>query len=91
MSRDFRELLFNIAEDLNGEDLKNMKFLCANEIPRGRLDAIDTSLELFDALVQHGLLSEHDSSYLDELLASLKHCEDLRNQLKTFHGKETQK
>ena len=63
-----RRLLIGIANELTTDDLRNLKFLCA-DIPNGRREQIVKAVDFLEELESRALLSEGNYEYLGKLLA----------------------
>ena len=48
----YRSLLLELSNSLTTADLQELKFLCGDVIPAGRLERINRGFELFGALEQ---------------------------------------
>ena len=67
-------------------DLQELKFLCGDVIPAGRLERINRGFELFGALEQLNILSEENRDFLASKLIAINR-NDLRNKLLGIQGK----
>ena len=54
----FRSLLLELSNSLTADELKQLKFLCGDVLPKGRLDSIQKGFELFEALEHLNKLSD---------------------------------
>ncbi|KAJ0005629.1 hypothetical protein NQD34_015523 [Periophthalmus magnuspinnatus] len=67
----YRKLLYNLSEDITDEDLRNIKFLLNQNLPRRKLDESVTTLELFMEMEHMDLLSEFNLDLLQEIFQSV--------------------
>jgi hypothetical protein len=67
---DFRELLINLEDDMSNEDRKKFVFMLSNDIPRRKRD--EPLVEIFTILIDRGLISQTDCSYLIDRFDRLK-------------------
>ena len=82
----YRSLLLELSNNLTTADLHELKFLCGDVIPAGRLEKITRGFELFGALEQLNMLSEENRDFLASKLIAVKRS-DLRNKLLGIQGK----
>lgn len=61
---DFRMFLVKLSFKMSDEDRKIFVFLLGDDIPRSMKDAL--LVDIFDKLIDRGLISEEDGSYLEE-------------------------
>lgn len=76
----YRSLLLELSNSLTTENLQELKFLCADVIPAGRLDRITQGIGLFGAMEQLNMLSEENRDFLASKLIAVNR-NDLRNKL----------
>lgn len=69
----YRLSLKHLADKLSHCDLESMKHLCKEWIPKGQLEKVDHTLDLFLALEDHGKLCKDDVSVLEDLLTEKSH------------------
>ncbi|CAL8368791.1 unnamed protein product [Boreogadus saida] len=70
---DYREMLYNLYEDVIEKNLKKMKYLLGNNgVGRGQIELCTTALDVFSLMEDSGLLSRQR---LDKLQAILKECD----------------
>ena len=81
----FRSLLLQLSNSLTRKELQELKFLCGDVVPRGRLETINHGFELFEALEHLNKLSVRDRDFLASKLIAVKRT-DLRNQLLEIEG-----
>lgn len=67
----FRTQLFGISNQLTTADVKNLKFLCTDLLPRREVEGIESAFELFTALQDIGELAPDNLGFLEELLKTL--------------------
>ena len=76
----FGEELVSISKALKGDDLKHMKFIMGEHLPNGNLQSVKLPIELFELMIQHGMLSETNLAPLAQLLTDVKR-KDLSSKL----------
>ena len=81
----FRSLLLELSNSLTANELGQLKFLCGDVLPKGRLDSIKEGFELFEALEHLNKLSEKKRDFLASKLSALNRV-DLRNKLLGTQG-----
>ena len=81
----FRELLLQLSNSLTANELEELKFLCGDVLPRGRLDSIKQGFELFQALEHLNKLSLEKRDFLASKLSALDRV-DLSNKLLGTEG-----
>ena len=81
----FRSLLLQLSNSLTRKELQELKFLCGDVVPRGRLETINHGFELFEALEHLNKLSVRDRDFLASKLIAVNRT-DLRNQLLEIEG-----
>ncbi|CAL8314257.1 unnamed protein product [Gadus morhua 'NCC'] len=70
---DYREMLYNLYEDVIEKNLKKMKYLLGdNGVGRGQIELCTTALDVFSLMEDSGLLSRQR---LDKLQEILKECD----------------
>ena len=82
----YRSLLLELSNNLTTADLQELKFLCGEVIPAGRLERINRGFELFGVLEQLNILSEENRDFLASKLIAINR-NDLRNKLLGIQGK----
>ena len=82
----YRTLLLELSNSLTTESLQELKFLCADVIPAGRLERITQGIELFGAMEELNMLSEENRDFLASKLIAVDR-NDLRNKLLGIQGK----
>ena len=81
----YRSLLLELSNSLSIADLQDLKFLCGDVIPAGRLERIAQGIELFGAMEQFDVLSEENRDFLASALIAVNR-NDLRNKLLGIQG-----
>ncbi|XP_072129290.1 FAS-associated death domain protein isoform X1 [Mobula birostris] len=79
----FKVLLSDISQNLTGENLETLKFLCKDDIGKRRLETLVSGIQLFQVLEELSLLSQEDTSFLGQLLKSIKRP-DLEKKLSDY-------
>ncbi|XP_075036228.1 caspase-8-like [Mixophyes fleayi] len=82
--------LFNIIKQLETSEISEMYFLCKDLIPQRSQDDRKEGTELFNKLQEMGVLSNEDTSLIEELLYCLKRHDLLKKHfkvVKTMQGK----
>ncbi|XP_073329680.1 caspase-8 [Pagrus major] len=67
----YRKLLYNLSEDLTADDLKDMKFLLNEKLPRRKLEDHVTTLEVFLEMEHNDLINETDLELLETLIQQI--------------------
>ncbi|XP_044526575.1 caspase-8-like [Gracilinanus agilis] len=80
---DFHTLLYDIAEEIDSDDLASLKFLCLDLIPLKKQNHIKDALVLFQTLEEKGLLEEDNLFFLKELLFRINRIDLLNDPLNT--------
>ncbi|CAO2615912.1 Casp8 [Lemmus lemmus] len=78
---DFRSFLYNIAEQLDSNEVAALKFLCLDYIPPKKQEPINDALMLFQELQDKEMLEEGNLSFLKELLFLIFRLDLLTNVL----------
>ncbi|KAJ8377708.1 hypothetical protein AAFF_G00254420 [Aldrovandia affinis] len=85
-----RKLLFNLSENIDADDLKSIKFLLQNKLPRRKLEDNITMLNLLLEMEKMDLLSITNLETLEEVIRPV--CPSLRRRiilnLKSSQSKE---
>lgn len=66
----FQSLLIELSTKLDKKDLDVIKFSCRQIIPAGRLEEVDTPLQLWVLLSERAYLSRENTQFLIELIES---------------------
>ncbi|XP_033909071.3 protein FADD [Acipenser ruthenus] len=80
---EFLGLLYQISGSLDSENLKNLKFLCGDDIRKKELENISSGTDLFKNLMEKGKISIDNTDFLRLLLTKIKR-EDLLEKLDNF-------
>ncbi|KAK6472545.1 FAS-associated death domain protein [Huso huso] len=80
---EFLGLLYQISGSLDSENLKNLKFLCGDDIRKKELENISSGTDLFKNLMEKGKISIDNTGFLRLLLTKIKR-EDLLEKLDNF-------
>ena len=64
----FNRFLLEIADEITNDQFDMMKFLCEDDLPKGRLDSIENPREFLNFLRIRGKIGPDDVSYLVSLL-----------------------
>ncbi|NXO51829.1 CASP8 protein, partial [Aramus guarauna] len=67
----YRYLLFQLSEDISEDELKSFKFLLGTELPKCRLNAKTTMLDVFTEMEKKGILGEDNLNILKSLCAEI--------------------
>ena len=81
----FRSLLLQLSNSLTRKELKELKSLCRDVVPRDKLKKINHGFGLFEALEHLNKLSVRDRDFLASKLIAVNRT-DLRNQLIGIEG-----
>ena len=65
---DFRTFLLRISDHITEEKLKQLKYLCSDDIPEGDLEKISSPLDLFRDLERRQMIRIDNLSFLKKLL-----------------------
>jgi len=68
---EFNRLLLEIADEITEDQLDKMKFLCEDDLLKGRLDSIKNQREFLNFLRIRGKIGPDDVSYLVSLLEDI--------------------
>ena len=64
----YRKMLAEVSEGVRDHELKAMKFICKDFIPKRKQEEIKSALHLWEALEERELLGVHNTRFLRELL-----------------------
>ncbi|XP_061696925.1 caspase-8 isoform X2 [Syngnathoides biaculeatus] len=78
----FRKLLYDLSVDITTENLKAMKFLLREKIPRRKLEQCQTTLELFLEMEHMDLLRNTNMGLLEDIIKSV--CPVLKKKIVKF-------
>uniref|UniRef100_H2V632 Caspase-8 n=1 Tax=Takifugu rubripes TaxID=31033 RepID=H2V632_TAKRU len=79
----YRKLLYSLSEELTADDLKDIKFLLNNKLPRGKLEEV-TTLEVFMELEHRALISDTDLGFLESIIQPV--CPVLLEKINQFNA-----
>lgn len=79
----YRTFLLRISEHITDEKLKQLKYLCSDDIPEGDLEKISSPLELFRDLERRKMIGIDNLSFLQKLLADVT-CFQLATKVDDF-------
>lgn len=65
---EFRKVLGRINDGLGNENVRDLKNLCYDNIPERKREEIDSGIQLFNVLIEKGLISSEKPQFLCELL-----------------------
>ena len=80
----FREMLIDISKGLPTKDLETLKFYCADFIPLGRREDIETAVQLWEAIMENGRMSSSDTTFLQELMEKVVWRHDLLDRVRLY-------
>ncbi|XP_029981476.1 caspase-8 [Sphaeramia orbicularis] len=75
----YRKLLYNLSESLTEEDLRNIKFLLKDDLPRRKLEENVTTLEVFMEMEHQDLLGDTNLDLLQRIIESV--CPMLKEKI----------
>ncbi|XP_034417178.1 caspase-8 isoform X3 [Cyclopterus lumpus] len=78
----YRTLLYNLSEEINDAELKDVKFLLNNYLPRRKLDENVSTLELFLEMEHMELISDNNLNLLETIFQSV--CPMLNVKISQF-------
>ncbi|XP_069716892.1 caspase-8 isoform X4 [Phaenicophaeus curvirostris] len=81
----YRQLLYRIAEDLAPEDVKNVKFLLQEQIPKKKLQDNASMLEVLLEMERNGLIKENDLAVLKDILKRFR--ADVKKKIDIYEEK----
>ncbi|KFO75346.1 Caspase-8, partial [Cuculus canorus] len=81
----YRQLLYGIAEDLTPEDVKNVKFLLQEQIPKNKLQNNASMLKVLLEMEKNGIINENDLAVLKDILKRLR--ADVKKKIDTYEEK----
>ncbi|XP_051885145.1 protein FADD [Pristis pectinata] len=80
----FNVLLNDISQNLSQDNLSSLKFLCRDHIGKRKQETLGSGIQLFQMLGELSLFSREDTTFLGQLLRSIKRP-DLEARLSAFH------
>ncbi|CAH3014178.1 unnamed protein product [Porites evermanni] len=85
---EYRRLLLDINKKINANELKDMGYLCSDDLPKGtKWDNFDNALALFDVLERANRLGIDNTQILRGMLENLPKKQQLVNKVKEFENK----
>ena len=81
----FKSLLLQLSDSLSRKELRELKFLCEDVLPRYELERINDGLKLFEALENRNMLSEGNRDFLASILIAVNRT-DLGRKLLEAEG-----
>ena len=85
---EYRRLLLDINKKINANELKDMGYLCSDDLPKGtKWDNFDDALALFDVLERANRLGIDNTQILRGMLENLPKKQQLVNKVKDFENK----
>ncbi|XP_075567666.1 caspase-8-like [Pelecanus crispus] len=85
----YRQLLYEIAEDLTQEDVKRVKFLLQKHIPRKKLQDNASMLKVSLEMERNGIIKEDDLAMLKDILKGFR--DDVNKKIYTYEEKKKEK
>uniref|UniRef100_A0A8B9V7V7 FAS-associated death domain protein n=1 Tax=Anas zonorhyncha TaxID=75864 RepID=A0A8B9V7V7_9AVES len=79
----FLTLLHSFSSSLSAAELRELKFLCRDNIGKRKLESVQSGTELFNFLLEQQVISSHDVDFLKTMLKAIKR-EDLVTRLEHF-------
>ncbi|KAM6421518.1 caspase-8-like isoform 1-T2 [Rhynochetos jubatus] len=81
----YRQLLYEIAEDLTAGDVKNVKFLLRKKIPKNKLQSDASMLKVLMEMERNAIIKEDDLSMLKDILKQVR--ADVKKKIDTYEEK----
>ncbi|NXC42811.1 CASP8 protein, partial [Penelope pileata] len=82
----YRQLLYEIAEDLTAEDVNSVKFLLQKQIPRKKLQDNASMLKILVEMGRNGIIKEDDLTILKDILKRFR--PDLKKKIDAYEEKK---
>lgn len=82
-SNNYRTFLLRISDHITDEKLRQLKYLCSDDIPEGDLEKINCPLDLIRDLQRRGKIEINNLSFLQQLLSDVM-CVQLANKVGDF-------
>ncbi|KAM9287040.1 caspase-8 isoform 3-T4 [Morus bassanus] len=82
----YRQLLYGIAEDLTPEDVKCVKFLLQNQIPKNRLQDNASMLKVLLEMERKRIITEDNLATLKDVLKRFR--ADIKKKIDTYEEKK---
>ena len=67
----FRKVLLQISNQLSGQDLHYIKFMCEDDVPRSKMERVRSGTDLFNMLEERGKLSSKNLGFLVQVLIAV--------------------
>ncbi|XP_008494157.2 caspase-8 isoform X1 [Calypte anna] len=83
---EYRKLLYGIAENMHPDDVKSMKFLLQEEIPKSKLQDDASMLKVFLEMERNGIIKDGDLKVLKDKLKRLR--ADLKKRIVAYEEKQ---
>ncbi|XP_070580565.1 uncharacterized protein [Ptychodera flava] len=84
----FQVLLYDIAEELDKDDLKSMTLLCYPHISKRQLNKIEVAEELFAKLCEKDIINDRNTVFLEKLLSHIGK-KQLLQRVEAYHRANT--
>ncbi|XP_021256512.1 caspase-8-like [Numida meleagris] len=81
----YRQLLYGIAEDLDPEDVRSVKFLLQEKLPKNKLQDNASMLKVLVEMERNGIIKEDDLTMLKSILEAFR--EDLKKKIDDYEEK----
>ncbi|NXB31371.1 CASP8 protein, partial [Eulacestoma nigropectus] len=82
----YRQLLYEIAEDLTSEDIRSVKFLLQKQLPKNKLQGNASMLQVFLEMEINGIIKEDNLTMLKDVLQGFR--ADLKKKIDAYEGKK---
>jgi FAS-associated death domain protein len=80
----FRSMLIDIGERIVKNELDTMKYYCRDFVPMGRLETIESAINLWEALEEKGKLGPRNIEFLRELVGKALNRVDLLGRIAEY-------
>ena len=67
----YRKFLLHLSTDLSNEDLKGLKFICLDVVPRAKMEEVTAAFQLFDLLEQKGVITPQNLTVLEDMMQAI--------------------
>ncbi|NXK37484.1 CASP8 protein, partial [Piprites chloris] len=81
----YRQLLYGIAEDLTAEDVKSVKFLLQEKLPKNKLQDNASMLQVFLEMERNRIIKEDDLKMLKDILKAFR--ADIKKKIDIYEEK----
>ena len=81
--KEYRSFMVKYADEYTFDDLIRLKYVLKDDIPAGKMEQLDTVLNLFSQLEQKGLVGPNNFDYLLDLVETINRPH-LLEMLKNF-------